>query len=104
MSDDEAMVRLIFLSYLEDWDPSLLRLKKAVADKDASSVRREAHSLKSIVSAIGDEEFSLLFRSIEMDAMTGVFPNENEFERMNDMFFQTKKFILEVYPDLLSGK
>jgi CheY-like chemotaxis protein/HPt (histidine-containing phosphotransfer) domain-containing protein len=65
-------------TFLMDAPPFLATLRRSLDEKDASELRRAAHTLKSNGSTLGAEGFSDLCRELEQRAKSGRFEGASE--------------------------
>jgi len=75
LTSSRAEAKIFFQEYLESNKADYLRLSLAVELKDAESIRRAAHRLKSSANMFGADKLSAVCGSIEMDAINAKLDN-----------------------------
>ena len=82
--DDEAFMRELVETYVEEGQASLAVLLAAAAARDAAAIVRPAHTLKSTSASLGAMRLSGICRDIEAagrEARTDTLPEDVELAR-----------------------
>ena len=77
-------------AFLDDAPNLFSQMKDALANKDAESFRRAAHSMKSNAATFGAMELSLLAKELESLARENDLEIGNRLEVMEDTFHQVE--------------
>ena len=77
-------------AFLDDAPNLFSQMKAALANKDAESFRRAAHSMKSNAATFGAMELSLLAKELESLARENDLEIGNRLEVMEDTFHQVE--------------
>ncbi len=71
VSGDRGFLEELLRDYLEDIPQRLENLEQAIADSDADTVRRTAHSIKGASTSLGTETLGELAKLLENNAASG---------------------------------
>ena len=77
-------------AFLDDAPNLFSQMKSALADKDAESFRRAAHSMKSNAATFGAMELSSLAKELESLARENNLEISNRLEVMEEAFYQVE--------------
>jgi HPt (histidine-containing phosphotransfer) domain-containing protein len=83
--DDEAFMRELVETYVEEGQASMDGLLAAAAARDAAAVVRPAHTLKSTSASLGAMRLSVICREIEAagrESRTDTLPEDAELARV----------------------
>lgn len=94
-SDGQTLLHRILEAFLESADDYVYELEQAINQRDAESLRRVAHNLKSSSANIGAEKLSAIFRQMEAHGRAG---NIDEAALLqSDMQYHYQQVIIEIH-------
>jgi len=94
-SDGQTLLRRILNAFLESADDYVHELEQAIIQRDAGSLRRVAHTLKSSSANIGADSLSAIFRQMEAHGLAG---NIDEAALLQtDMQHRYQQVIIEIH-------
>jgi len=86
MGGDMEVIKELIQSYLEEAPRLLAEDKTALAAKDAPTLQRAVHTLKSTSATFGAMELSEASKAIEAPAKTGVLPDDAALARLGTLY------------------
>ncbi|MCA1811729.1 MAG: Hpt domain-containing protein [Halobacteriales archaeon] len=86
MGGDAEVVKELVQSYLEEAPRLLAEARQALADSDAATVQRAAHTLKSTSATFGALALAESSRVLEQAARTGKLPTAGQVDALQAQF------------------
>ncbi|MBI3151665.1 MAG: Hpt domain-containing protein [Chloroflexi bacterium] len=83
-------------TFLEDAPNQIAQMTHALAEKDAESFRRAAHTIKSNAATFGAAELSALARELEMMGRDKNLEVGSRFEVMKEAFEKARRQLSEL--------
>ena len=98
---DRGFLEELLRDYLEDIPQRLESLEQAIADSDADTVRRTAHSIKGASTSLGTETLGELAKLLENNAASGNLVEAQELhQQIVTSFTRLETHLKNEFPEI----